>query len=181
MPEIAEKANPSVLSRQPNIVLVQAGSNDIFGNFSTATAHLRMGNLIDGILAKAPHAVVLVGGLYPQADARWTAAFDSVNGNIRALVARKKAAGQAVDFVDFRAGFVPSDLGDGTHPTDAGYLKQGARFYNAIVAHQAWIMEPVDTGVSDYVDESPRGSGCDKVQASILMSGFATLMALILL
>lgn len=32
-----------------------------------------------------------------------------------------------MDFVDFRAGFVPADLGDGTHPTDAGYLKQAAR------------------------------------------------------
>lgn len=86
-----------------------------------------------------------------------------------------------MDFVDFRAGFVPADLGDGTHPTDAGYLKQAARFGEAVVAHQAWIVEPVDTGVSDYVDESGRGSGCGKVQASILMSGFATLMALILL
>lgn len=40
----------------------------------TATAHLRMGDLIDSILAKMT-------------------TFDSVNSNIRALVARKKAAG----------------------------------------------------------------------------------------
>jgi hypothetical protein len=136
-----------------------------------------MGALIDTLLFRAPTAVILVGSLYPQADLRWAAAFDSVNSNICALVARKKAAGQAVDFVDFRNGFVQGDLGDGTHPTDEGYLKQARRFVEAVVAHRAWIVEPVDTGVSDFVDES----GCGKGQASVLMSGFATLLVLILL
>lgn len=44
----------------PNLILLHAGTNDCFLNYDTAAAHVRLGSLIDQVLAAWPRSSIIV-------------------------------------------------------------------------------------------------------------------------
>ncbi len=113
--------------QQPHIVLVHAGTNDLFG--SPTGASDRLSNLVDKITTAAPDALVVVCSLIPLPGNGSMAAY---NQGVEPMVQSKAEAGAHVIFVDQNTDFPTSELADGVHPNENGYARMGATWYGAI-------------------------------------------------
>lgn len=116
----------------PAVVLLHAGTNDMIQGVNLSTAPARLGALIDKITATRPQAKVLVASIVPLGTAAWEANVQAFNAAIPGLVQSRAAAGKQVHFVDMHAKLTAADLADGIHPSEAGYAKMGAAWYEAL-------------------------------------------------
>lgn len=133
------------LQQQPNVVLLLAGTNDIYKDVDRTTAPDRLGSLIDKITTTSPSTVVLVAQIPPMDDGAANAATQTFNNAIPIVVDLRAAAGAKVLTVDIDPRFTTTDLGDGLHPNDSGYSLLAHMFYTGIqrAASTGWITDPV--------------------------------------
>ncbi|KAJ7896442.1 lipolytic enzyme [Mycena olivaceomarginata] len=134
--------NAAALPARPNLVLLMAGTNDVFGG-SFSTAPSRLSTLIDSIFARCPDAALVVATLTPLPSGQ--AAVNTYNQAVTQLVATRKAAGQHILLASM-ASVLASDLAaDGIHPNDAGYVKMANAWFPVIqqAAANGWIGKPV--------------------------------------
>jgi len=129
------------INKKPNVILLMAGGNDILWAGNKPTAPNRLGELIDKLVAAAPDAVVLVATLTPLP--RVSADVDTFNNAVPGLVKARADKGKKVALVSMAA-IKPTDLKEGVHPNDGGYLKMADIWFQAIeeVAQKGWIKEP---------------------------------------
>lgn len=130
--------------QNPNVVLLHAGTNDIWRDppadpYDGAPA--RLGSLIDYILCNDPTTVLLVALIITNAQA---ADRTSVyNSKLFDIVAPRYKAGYKVRLVDFSS-ITDSDLTDGVHPTDSGYNKMAQIWFKAMENLPSdWITAPL--------------------------------------
>lgn len=117
------------LQPTPHIILLMIGTNDIAQNDNLANAPKRLGGLIDKVIMSAPDALIVVAQLTPL---RSSAAVQTYNMAVPAIVQERAAAGKHVILVDQFTGFPTSELGDGVHPNEAGYKRMAGVWYKAI-------------------------------------------------
>ncbi|KAF8184059.1 SGNH hydrolase-type esterase domain-containing protein, partial [Mycena galopus ATCC 62051] len=129
--------NPLALPARPNVVLLMAGTNDVFGG-SISTAPSRLSTLIDSIFAACPDAAVIVATLTPLSAGQ--VSVDTYNQAITQLINARTAAGQHILLASM-ASVLASDLADGVHPDDAGYVKMANAWFPVIqqAAQIGWI------------------------------------------
>jgi lysophospholipase L1-like esterase len=109
---VAKNAEHS-LPYKPNIVLINAGTNDCTGNVDVPNAHLRMGAILDRILSAIPGVVVIMSTLIPNTlNPGYVATY---NANLKTMVAARKAAGERVTIVDMQGpgGLTTDDIHPG--------------------------------------------------------------------
>lgn len=130
----AHFANDSaLLSAQPNIVLLHAGTNDLNMNIDVATAPSRLGSLIDQVHAKYPSAAILVAQIIPSGSSGTESLIVAFNQAIPCVVAQRASTGQHVLTVDmFSALSFPADYTDVLHPNDQGYKKIADVWFEAL-------------------------------------------------
>ncbi|KAJ7661173.1 SGNH hydrolase-type esterase domain-containing protein [Mycena rosella] len=119
--QIAQSAtNPLALPARPNVVLLMAGTNDLLDGLNS-TAPAALSALLDTIFTTCPDAALLVATLtpLPSTPAGVVDAFNLVRAQ---MVQARQAAGQHILLASM-ASFTATDLIDGIHPTDAGYVK----------------------------------------------------------
>ena len=105
----------------PNVILLLAGTNDIYKDVDTATAPARLGSLIDNLVTMNPNAAILVAQIPPMSDAARNAAAQIYNAAIPDIVASRSGSGAKVLTVEIDHRFTTSHLGDGLHPNELGY------------------------------------------------------------
>lgn len=116
----------------PGVVLLHAGSNDIFQGKSNASTITDLEDIIDTLRQKNSHVAILVAQLIPSSEASRTP-FIEFNHLVSALVARKTTDESPVSVVDQYSGFDPAvDTFDGTHPDASGEQKMADRWYAAL-------------------------------------------------
>lgn len=161
--QVAEKAEISIHD-QPNLILLHAGTNDANQNLDIAGAGDRLGRLIDRLFDGIPGVTIIASTLLPNSDANTQANIDIFNGQIPGIVQSRQIGGKKVAHVDFSSSYFSlSDLSDGTHPTDEGYLKMSEVWCQGIAAadSRGWLAVPAN-GVSDVVSGGSNTT-CDKV------------------
>ncbi|WP_437678219.1 SGNH/GDSL hydrolase family protein [Sorangium sp. So ce131] len=126
--QIADRVPTPALREVPHIVLVHAGTNDMYQTPNGAP--MRLGALLDELIAEAPDALIVVSNIIPFPGA--AGAVDTFNAAIPALVEERAAAGAHIVFADQFTGFPTSELGDGVHPNEAGYARMAGVWYDAI-------------------------------------------------
>ncbi|KAJ7119300.1 lipolytic enzyme [Mycena crocata] len=139
--QIAQFAtNAAALPARPNVVLLMAGTNDVFGNIGAAPATLS--TLIDTIFSRCPDAALIVATLTPLASGQ--ASVNTYNQAVTQLVNSRNAAGQHILLANMSS-VLASDLKDGVHPTDGGYVKMANAWFPVIqqAAKNGWIGKPV--------------------------------------
>lgn len=163
--QVAAKAELSIPS-QPNLVLLHVGTNDAVQNLDIQHAGDRLGNLIDRLFDAIPGVTIIASTLLPNAIPKTQANVNIYNRKIPDVVQSRQANGKHIIYVGFSSSnFGLSDLSsDGTHPTDAGYLKMSEVWYQGIVAikgrgwlsnHERGISNAAIRGSNDTRDTAP--------------------------
>ncbi|KAJ4402643.1 hypothetical protein N0V85_005263 [Neurospora sp. IMI 360204] len=145
--EVHAKARTAVPANKPNVVLINAGTNDATGNLNISTAGDRMGAMIDEVFAASPRAVVILSTLIINMVPANEERVVIVNDQFRGLTQRMRDAGKRVILVDMHdatKGPIPADMFDITHPTDVGYRKMANIWYQGIVeaSNLKWLQAP---------------------------------------
>lgn len=130
-------ANVVVPKFKPNVVLINAGTNDCIRNNDIPNIGDRVLLLLNDIYKTSPKATIILSTLLvytkdPEANKRIT----DYNVQINSLVKRFQAAGWPIILADMQEkdkGPVKGDfIGDEIHPTDVGYMKMANIWYAAL-------------------------------------------------
>lgn len=161
--QVASKAELSI-PLKPNLVLLHVGTNDAVQNLDIQNAGARLGRLIDRLFDAVPGVTIIASTLLPNTNPVTQANIEIYNQQIPGIVRNRQAVGKKIVYVDFSSSyFSPSDLSDGTHPTDAGYLKMAEVWYQGIIAAdgRGWLSLPA--GSASDVVSGGSDTSCDKV------------------
>jgi len=156
----------------PNVVLVEAGTNDVLENDSASEVSSHISNLLNILTKARPDADVLVESLLPIDEPQFLPVVQQVNASIRnSIVPEYQHNGFKVTFVDQYHNFVEASgnvisslLYDHIHPVAAGYTLM-AKTWAAAITSVLSIPTPKSTppgpvylinagGTSPYTDHS---------------------------
>jgi acyl-CoA thioesterase I len=116
------------------VVLLHAGTNDINRGIGTNKIKSRIQKVITQLRLVNPEIDVFVAELIPIAGMEPQVV--ALNAAIRSLASQMDTSGSRVIAVDLNSGFnVGSDLRDGIHPTESGYVKMADAWFGALDAY----------------------------------------------
>ncbi|PVH96898.1 carbohydrate esterase family 3 protein, partial [Periconia macrospinosa] len=164
---VYDKANSAVPKYKPNVILLNAGTNDATGNMVSGAGD-RLEKLVRLCLEKSPGVTILLSTLLPNGRAPENVV--NINKQYRALAAKLRLEGKKVQIAEMHDGFItPEDIFDGTHPTGKGFSKMGSVWWAALELADAknWLSPPSqdvnfhdgDTTSSDNTCDKEFGSG----------------------
>ena len=165
MDQVQDRARGSCRVWLPNVVLINAGTNDANQDFNVGQTGLRMQELINTIVAEVPDAVVVLSTLLPTTNDDAQRRVERINEQYRQVHREYVALGEdgqdepnpsvKVILADMASFLTKTDIADGIHPNDEGNKKMAAVWVWAInYAHEkGWIKEPTDSGKFD--DDQP--------------------------
>lgn len=151
--QVLPKAAASVPRDRPNVVLLNAGTNDCVQDWnldrttlaSTAAPELtasnatdvggRMRLFVEDLFAWSPDATVVMSTLVMNREQATNARVDDANKQFRAVAADLQAQGRRVVLADMSAGVGgpnATTMADVTHPNDVGYALMANRWYVAL-------------------------------------------------
>ncbi|KAL2866942.1 SGNH/GDSL hydrolase family protein [Aspergillus lucknowensis] len=162
-------ANAGIASAwmQPNVILINAGTNDAIRNDYIRGAGERIDRLITDLLTRIPNTTIILSTLIANTHAQRV--IQRMSQEYRNVVARRRAAGDRVVLAEMSY-FVGSEYlvgGDGTHPDDAGYKAMAAVWWAAILEaeREGLLAKPnaVQSGLSVLVGSGngTEGEGLD--------------------
>ncbi|KAI0967672.1 carbohydrate esterase family 3 protein [Xylaria arbuscula] len=123
---ITEKARAAVPKYKPNLILINAGTNDATGNVDIENTGERMRTLVQTCFDLSPGVVIVLSTLLPNTHAPDNVL--EINRLYRDLVIELQDAGQKIQLADMNDGFITLDhiLSCGTHPTIEGQRRMAA-------------------------------------------------------
>ncbi|KAL3457120.1 SGNH hydrolase-type esterase domain-containing protein [Aspergillus heterothallicus] len=130
------------LDMQPNLILINAGTNDAIQNRAIRDADERMDTLLTDLFNSIPNTTIVLSTLIANTHAQRVV--QRINSEYRNLAARRRAAGDRVVLAEM-AYFVGSEyLVDGTHPDDEGYRAMAAVWWAAVqeAEREGFLVEP---------------------------------------
>ncbi|CAG8948760.1 hypothetical protein HYFRA_00001882 [Hymenoscyphus fraxineus] len=144
--QIAGLANTAVPEFQPNLVLLDAGTNNCNKGGTVPDAGQQVTDLITKIYAQSPGSTVILTSILVNSKADQDACRVDENRQFTDLVATMQAAGAKLVYVDMRGpgGPLVGDLADGRHPNDNGYVKMANIWFGGIqeVVGKGLLVEP---------------------------------------
>ena len=128
---------PWLAATNPDVVLIQLGTNDVWNNIAPATILASFSTLVDQMRANNPNMKILVAQILPMNPTGCSDCPQRVinfNAAIPAWAASKTTAQSPITVVDLWTGFdVAADTGDGVHPNSAtGFPKVANSWYPAV-------------------------------------------------
>ena len=139
--ELAARLDADLPGLAPDLILLQVGTNDVVAGTSPEVIAGRLGALIDGVLARAPRAQLLVATLpgvrLAKGDRAAPESIAAVNSSLRAAVADRAGRGEPIRLVDMHAQVARSDSyfadDDGLHPSLPGYQRMAEVWFEAVL------------------------------------------------
>jgi hypothetical protein len=124
---------------QPDIVMMQLGTNDVWSSLPTASIITAFGVLVDQMRAQKSTMRILVAQIPPMsptgcAACNWPGQVVSLNNAIAAWAPTKSTSSSPITVVDCWTGFNTADFTDGVHPNDSGTLKLANCWYEPLKA-----------------------------------------------
>ncbi|KAI0457965.1 SGNH hydrolase-type esterase domain-containing protein [Xylaria acuta] len=137
--EIAGEAQTDVPVYKPNLVVLNAGTNDCLQSFDIDNAGGRLSNLINQLFQTVPDVTIILSTLTMNADGPTDQRVQDVNVQIRNLSSTLIGLGARVVLAELHGPDGPQvgDLADGTHPNDVGYNKMANIYFDAIKSASA--------------------------------------------
>jgi lysophospholipase L1-like esterase len=130
---IALQVDTWMSTYNPDIVMLQIGTNDILHSCDMTTAPDRLSSLIDKICAKLPsNGKLYVATITPLKDPTYNSEVIAFNATIPGIIASKVSDGKPVYLVNMNGVITADELRDGIHPSQEAYNKMGDFWFNAI-------------------------------------------------
>ncbi|MBD3393033.1 MAG: hypothetical protein GF418_13070, partial [Chitinivibrionales bacterium] len=129
--DLAGMAGEWVVRYRPDVVLLMAGTNDMFGPDSMDTIVARLDSLVGTIFELRPNALVFLSSIPPIPYESVELRVEEFNDGIRELVRRRSKKRADIVFADNHAALTVDDLADGLHPSNEGYHKMAVVWYEA--------------------------------------------------
>jgi lysophospholipase L1-like esterase len=123
------------LNTAPDIVLLHAGTNDIYAHTPASVMADALEALLDRIEHAAPQALIVVAQIVPLTDPALRDAAFAYNAELVGRVHRRQARGEHLIIADQFSEFPVAMLSDGVHPTQAGYEQMAGVWYTAIAPY----------------------------------------------
>ncbi|KAL2838034.1 hypothetical protein BJY01DRAFT_251157 [Aspergillus pseudoustus] len=137
--QVRSATAPSLPCR-PNVVLINAGTNDCRLGIDINNAGARMRSLITNVLRATDMAntLIVLSTLLPSGNAAISQNTPAVNEQYRALVQTMRREGVRIVLAEMSGLVYPDDFTqngqvDDTHPGDVGYAKMAGIWHAAIV------------------------------------------------
>jgi lysophospholipase L1-like esterase len=150
--QIANSSSATVPKFLPNLVLLDAGTNNCNGGGTVPDAGASVSSLIGSIYAQSPGSTVILASVLVNKVPAQEACRVDINSQYNALAAQLTGQGAKFVFVDMRGpdGPTVNDLADTRHPNDAGYVKMANVWMQGIqqVLAKGFITPPVANGVA---------------------------------
>lgn len=138
--QIESKAKNSVQHLMPNLITINAGSNDCIQDFDIERIGKRMGNMLDVIWAASPNSTIVLSNLILSLDTKVESRIKWANDQFRGIALSKQSEGRRIVFADMHSQWGPKEndiISDGTHPNDQGYYKMAKIWYKGILEAMA--------------------------------------------
>lgn len=150
--QIANSSSATVPKFLPNLVLLDAGTNNCNAGGIVPDAGANVSTLINSIYAQSPGSTVILASVLVNKVPAQEACRVDVNNQYNALAAQLTGQGAKFVFVDMRSpdGPTVNDLADTRHPNDAGYVKMANVWMQGIqqALAKGFITAPVANGVA---------------------------------
>ncbi|KAI0386789.1 carbohydrate esterase family 3 protein [Hypomontagnella monticulosa] len=133
--QVHAKADKAVPVFKPNVILVNAGTNDCIQSVDMARAGDRLENLLDDLYKESPRATVILSTLIVNADPETQRRVEDFNRQLKRVGSAFQMAAKRLVVVDMQSDMGPKKedlLKDGIHPNDAGYKKMAEVFFEGI-------------------------------------------------
>ncbi|KAJ4390878.1 hypothetical protein N0V93_004477 [Gnomoniopsis smithogilvyi] len=150
--QIADSANKETPISMPNLVLMDAGTNNCNQGGLVPDAGANVSTMIDNIFTQSPGSTVILATILVNAqDAGQEACRVDINTQYSAMAAQMTAQGAKLVLVDMRGpdGPTTADLADKRHPNDVGYQKMATVWSQGIqqAVNQSLITAAADNGL----------------------------------
>lgn len=150
--QIADSANKETPISLPNLVLMDAGTNNCNKGGLIPDAGANVSAMISNIFAQSPGSTVILTTILVNAqDAEQEACRVDINNQYTAMAAQMTAQGAKLVLVDMRGpdGPTTADLADKRHPNDVGYQKMATVWFQGIqqAVNQSFVTVAADNGI----------------------------------
>ncbi|KAK4236073.1 carbohydrate esterase [Achaetomium macrosporum] len=140
-------ASGSTPKWKPNVVLINAGTNDATQNFNVSTAGARMEAMIRDLWRVSPRAVIVLSTLLVNKNPDAERNVLAINRQLKDLAGKlRDGEKRKLVLVDMHSDAGPgtSDLADDTHPNDVGYRKMANVWFAGLLAASdaGWLQAP---------------------------------------
>ncbi|KFY88239.1 hypothetical protein V500_06461 [Pseudogymnoascus sp. VKM F-4518 (FW-2643)] len=149
--EVTNSAVQNIVSEQPNLVLINVGTNNAAQNVNVSTISKDYIRLLDKLWLGISNATVILSTLLVNKNAQTNTRANTINAAIRSTVL-SHYAGKKIVLAEMNNGFITTaDFADETHPNDHGYKKMASVWWTAfqIAEHNEWLTAPPDMGIPD--------------------------------
>ncbi|KAJ5721280.1 uncharacterized protein N7483_009214 [Penicillium malachiteum] len=126
LPAQAEKSIPD----QPNLILINAGTDDALQDHKISTTGDRMNSLLDLLFKEIPGTTIILSTLLPNKDV--PDLVQDISEQYRELAAKRRDNGDRVVLAEMSYFITTNELADATHPDDEGYKKMASVWWAAI-------------------------------------------------
>ncbi|KAJ9319488.1 CAZyme family CE3 [Paecilomyces variotii] len=163
--QIKAVSKKSLYSTKPDLILLNAGTNDGVQHYKVSSTGKRMDGFLKEIYQASPNTTILFSTLIP--DKRAPKAMADINDQYRKLVAKRQKAGDRIILAEMDYGNLTiEDIGsDGIHPTDEGYHVMADIWYAAFneAVEKGMLQAPAGnaTSTSTASGSSETGSPTD--------------------
>ncbi|KAK5652286.1 hypothetical protein OQA88_10634 [Cercophora sp. LCS_1] len=178
MAQIADAARIATPMFKPNVILVEAGTNNCNSGNPVPDAGRNMTALIDELFALSEGVTVIMATLLenkiPEQDAC------RVDVNRQYQVVRKGFEGQGRKFVlvDMRSeeGPTTADLFDTRHPNDVGYAKMARVWEQGVreAVQRGFVVPPVENGIPFDGDAGNSTAGVQRAAMGVSVTSLAS-------
>lgn len=150
--QIADSANKETPISLPNLVLMDAGTNNCNKGGLIPDAGANVSAMINNVFTQSPGSTVILTSILVNAqDAGQEACRVDINNQYTAMAAQMAAQGAKLLLVDMRGpdGPTTADLADKRHPNDVGYQKMATVWFQGIqqAVNQSFITVAADNGI----------------------------------
>ncbi|KAH6949099.1 family 3 carbohydrate esterase, partial [Fusarium avenaceum] len=131
------------IAARPNVVLVHAGTNNMDLEEDLEGSPAMLAAIIDGLLANAPDATVLVAPVIWANKPRMQQNTDRFNPKVISIIEERQKHGKHV--LEVPIDITVADLWDEKHPNDSGYEKMASAWLKGILEadNRGWLKDPV--------------------------------------
>ncbi|KAL7788379.1 carbohydrate esterase family 3 protein [Trichoderma ceciliae] len=151
--QIKRKACESTPLLFPNLITINAGSNDCLQNLEIGEIGKRIDMILEYVWHASPGSTIILSTLLPNLDKTTEQRVLQSNAQFKELALQKSIQRKRIILVDMHGADGPneSDLVDGTHPSDLGYQKMANLWHKGFreAVSKGFLQTPVPNSGPD--------------------------------